>query len=135
MSSKTKLTVSNSATKKFTVDENKNLEIDQKLILDFTKCDTKEYPSNRNDFEMIIKTFQAVNTNNLSSRDDHKLVKKNKGKNAVRITKFINDYKNVHSLDVGHRNGTNGNMRLLYTRDETFSNILHVLDCFIDDHD
>lgn len=133
MSNKKKLSILSSS-KQLKIDNNPKLVIDQNYILDFTKCDVDDYPKSKIDFENIIETFQAFNKNNLASRDDHKLKKEDIGKNSGRIERLINTYGKVHSVDVGHRNGASGNMRLLYTKDTINAHLIYVLDCFIDTH-
>lgn len=113
----------------------KEFFVEKKLYLDFTQCTVDNYPKNKVDFKRIIETFAAFGSkNDLKARDDHELDKKDIGNKAERIMPMIREYKKVKSLDVYHRQGKNGKMRLLYSPDPDDSSIVYILDCFIDTH-
>ncbi|MCR5319092.1 MAG: hypothetical protein K6E22_12770 [Treponema sp.] len=109
------------------------MEVSYKL--DFSKCSVKDFPSDKKDFTQIVETLKCFSDSKLlESRNRHKLTKKNVGKEADRIISFINLYDSVYSLDVYHRNGHKGGVRLLYTPDYDDSTLIYILDCFIDTH-
>lgn len=115
--------------------KSKSLYVRSRKTLDFTKCVVKDFPTNKKDFQEIINTLQSFESDEkLYTRNNHKLDKKNKGSNSERISNFINTYDKVYSLDVYHRNGSKGNIRLLYTTDFDNVNLIYILDCFIDTH-
>ncbi|MBP5601622.1 MAG: hypothetical protein J6X78_02745 [Treponema sp.] len=115
--------------------EKKSLSVEGKIYLDFSECTIKDSPSEKRDFKEIVSalsSFQSQDT--LKARTNHKLTKKDIGANSERIEQFIDQYKNVWSIDVYHRNSSKGNYRLLYYPDFDNIRIAHVLDCFIDTH-
>lgn len=65
----------------------------------------------------------------------HPLCKKGNGKESAYIEKLIKENQTIYSLDVFHRGGSNGKIRLLYTENADDAYLLHILNCFIDDHD
>lgn len=114
--------------------DKKILYVDKPLYLDFTKCTIDDYPKSKIDFKEIIETFKAFKSkNDLKAKDDHKLKKEDIGKKSDRIMPMINQYEKVKSLDVYHRQGKKGKIRMLYTKDDSLG-IAYILDCFIDTH-
>lgn len=123
----------------FEVQKSKTLSVVQKFHLDFSDCRTDAYPKNKADFKAIIDLLSTIS--NSSSEKDlkksgwHPLSNKGNGKHSNFISSKIKEFNKVYSLDVQHRGGSNGKWRLLLYVDFDDARLLHVLDCFIDDHD
>lgn len=123
----------------FNVNKSKTFTVAQKFHLDFSNCCIGEYPKSKSDFSAIInllsKMSSSSNFQDFISNGHHALSNKGNGKQSTYISNFLQKYKSVYSLDVYHRGSKNGKWRLFYYVDFDDSRLLHILDCFINDHD
>lgn len=123
----------------FEVEKSKSFSVVQKFHLDFSDCRTAAYPKSKNDFKAIIDLLAEISKSSelkdLNKNGYHPLSNKGNGKQSGFISSKIQEFKNVHSLDVYHRGSSNGKWRLLFYIDFADPRLLHILDCFIDDHD
>lgn len=132
--------------KKFSVSSQKTLavvspkkfSVTEHYSLDFSSCSVRSYPSDKVSFSAVIETLSALSKasrhEDLQSKGWHKIVSKGIGKSSEYIQSLIRKYGTVNSLDVFHRNGKNGNIRLLYAPSYDNAFLLQILDCYIDDH-
>ena len=126
-----RLTIKNPSDKLLRI-KNKNFR------LDFSKCDVDKYPTDKKSFKAVIELLRVISNSteckDLCSVGYHPLCNKGNGKESAYIKKLIRENQKIFSLDVFHRGGSNGNIRLLYAENTDYSCLLHILNCYIDDH-
>lgn len=131
-----KLSVSPSKT--LNISPSKKFSVAEHYTLDFSSCSVRNYPSDKVSFSAVIETLsilsKASSHEDLKKKGWHKLTSKGSGKSSEYIQSLIKKFGSVHSLDVFHRNGKNGNIRLLYAPSYDNAFLFQVLDCYIDDH-
>lgn len=127
-----KLTVNNPANKIFAV---KN----RCYRLDFSRCNVDKYPADKKSFKAVIELLKTISGStgykDLLSVGYHPLCKKGNSKESAYIEKLMKENQVIYSLDVFHRGASNGKIRLLYSENTDDAYLLHVLNCYIDDHD
>lgn len=102
------------------------------FYLDFTECDDKNIPRQKNDVKHVIEALKALKTvESIHSKDGHLL--SNTGNDKTIKDKFAKYNEKLESIDVYHRNGSNGGKRLIYFHDNTNYSYIKVLSLFIDE--
>jgi len=108
------------------------LNVNKPLQLCFEFCDTKHLPNSKNDVGLVIDALKAFsNQQILKSRGHHCLDES--GKSDYVKSLFSKTKEKLESIDVGHRNGRQGDKRLIYYRDSV-TNVAKILTVFCDDH-
>jgi hypothetical protein len=111
-----------------------SLSVAKEQTLSFAECGTDNLPADKGQAKKVLETLIAFSDiRKLNARNPHPL----KGGSANHeVNQIIQRYNNetLMSLDVGHRNGRDGNFRLLYYKDRNNPLIAKVLRLFIDTH-
>jgi hypothetical protein len=100
------------------VQHQKELVVNAVHSVCFEFCDEGYLPSQKQDAKQVIKALKSfLSVEALQSRNPHPL---KSGSQNPKINTIMQTYKDLEliSVDVGHRNGKNGNMRLLYYIDK-----------------
>jgi hypothetical protein len=98
----------------------------------FEHCSSHTIPTSKRQIKKVLDALVSFsNKDKHDARNPHPL----DGSKKERLNNIITKYKEtVYSLDVGHRNGEDGNYRLLYYRDPKDQSIAKIIHLFIDTH-
>ena len=99
----------------------------------FQFCCDSDLPESKAQMKKVITALKRFSNDQLLLKSDyHKL--ENSGE-CKKVQTLIKQYKEpIWSIDIGHRNGVDGNYRLIFYHDPENRGIAKVLSIFIDDH-
>ena len=136
MAKSTKSKNNNKLIKRDTEETKKDtLVVNKPIVLDFLFCEVTDYPTTAVQFKKVIDTLHDMSdVEKFQLLHDHKLKNKGTGKNSQHVQNLVKNFPKLKSVDVGTRNGVDGDIRLLYFFDSENTRLAHIVNCFIDDH-